>query len=97
MGQWAVGADGVRPGLPAKAAGKPGRAGLEIGSREGIAEESAPASRVTDETDYFRLADDTSTEIVVTIALFDSAILARIENMRLPRAAYQHWHQEAGR
>jgi hypothetical protein len=44
-------------------------------------------------------ADDTSGEnrIVVTIALFDSAILARIENMRLPRAAYQHWMAEAPR
>ncbi len=47
----------------------------------------------------FRVAEDTSSEdrIVVTIALFDSAILARIENMRLPRAAYQHWMAEAPR
>ena len=47
----------------------------------------------------FRVADDTSSEnrIVVTIALFDSAVLARIENMRLPRAAYQHWMAEAPR
>ena len=34
-----------------------GRAGSEVGSGEGTAEESPPAGRVTDETDYFRLAD----------------------------------------
>ena len=48
--------------------------------------------------DSFRVADTSSeNRIVVTIALFDSAILARIENMRLPRAAHQHWMAEAPR
>ena len=46
--------------------------------------------------DSFRVADASSENwIVVTIASFDSAILARIENMRLPRAAHQHWMAEA--
>jgi hypothetical protein len=31
--------------------------GSEVGSGEGTAEESPPAGRVTDETDYFRFAD----------------------------------------
>jgi hypothetical protein len=39
-------------------AGDSGRPGSEIGSGEGTAEESPPAGRVTDETDYFRLAGD---------------------------------------
>jgi hypothetical protein len=32
--------------------------GSQVGSGEGTAEESPPAGRVTDETDYFRFADD---------------------------------------
>jgi hypothetical protein len=39
-------------------AGDSDRAGSKIGGGEGTAEESPPARRVTDETDYFRLADD---------------------------------------
>jgi hypothetical protein len=35
-----------------------GRAESEIGGSEGTAEESPPAGRATDETVYFRLADD---------------------------------------
>jgi hypothetical protein len=31
--------------------------GMEVGGGQGTAEESLPAGRVTDETDYFRLAD----------------------------------------
>jgi hypothetical protein len=31
---------------------------MDVGSGEGTAEESPPAGRVTDETDYFRLADN---------------------------------------
>src|SRR5712692_9772589 len=42
--------------------GDSGRPGSEIGGGEGTAEESPPAGRVTDETDYFRLADDSPTE-----------------------------------
>jgi hypothetical protein len=38
-------------------AGDSGRPGSEIGGGEGTAEESPPASRGMDETDYFRLAD----------------------------------------
>jgi hypothetical protein len=38
-------------------AGDSGRAGSKVGSSEGTAEESPPAGRVTDETDYFRFAD----------------------------------------
>jgi hypothetical protein len=38
--------------------GDSGRPGSEIGGGEGTAEESPPAGRVTDETDYFRLAGD---------------------------------------
>jgi len=41
-------------------AGDSGRPGSEIGGGEGTAEESPPAGRVTDETDYFRLADHPS-------------------------------------
>ena len=33
-------------------------AGPKIGGGEGTAEESPPAGRVTDEADYFRVADD---------------------------------------
>jgi hypothetical protein len=33
-----------------------GRAGSEVGGGEGTAEESPPANRVADETDYFRIA-----------------------------------------
>jgi hypothetical protein len=33
------------------------RVGSEVGGGEGTAEESPPAGRVTDETNYFRLAD----------------------------------------
>jgi hypothetical protein len=43
-------------------AGDSGRAGSEVGSGEGTAEESPPAGRVTDETDYLRLADYPATE-----------------------------------
>ena len=39
-------------------AGDSGRAGSQVGSGEGTAEELPPAGRVTDETDYFRLADN---------------------------------------
>ena len=39
-------------------AGDPGRAGSEVRRGEGTAEESPPAGLVTNETDYFRLADD---------------------------------------
>src|SRR5450759_1390221 len=45
-----------REGRQASAGGS-GRAGWEIGGGEGTAEESPPAGRVTDKTDYFRLAD----------------------------------------
>jgi hypothetical protein len=38
--------------------GNPGRAGSEVGSGEGTAEESPSAGRETDETDCFRLADN---------------------------------------
>jgi hypothetical protein len=38
-------------------AGDSGRLGSEIGGGEGTAEESPLAGRVTDETDYFPLAD----------------------------------------
>jgi hypothetical protein len=38
--------------------GDSGGPGSEIGSSEGTAEESPPAGRATDETDYFRLADN---------------------------------------
>jgi hypothetical protein len=36
--------------------------GSEIGGGEGTAEESPPAGRPTDETDYFRLADQSEVE-----------------------------------
>jgi hypothetical protein len=39
-------------------AGDSGRAGSEVESGEGTAEELPPAGRVTDETDYFRSADN---------------------------------------
>src|SRR5215470_1117778 len=42
-------------------AGDSGRAGSEVGRGEGTAEESPPAGRVTDGTDYFRFADYTPT------------------------------------
>ena len=42
-------------------AGDSGRQGSEIGGGEGTAEEAPPAGRLTDETDYFPLADDSST------------------------------------
>jgi len=38
--------------------GDSGRPGSEIGGGEGTAEESPPAGRVTNETDYFRCAND---------------------------------------
>jgi hypothetical protein len=38
-------------------AGDSGRARPEVGGGERPAEESPPACRVTDETDYFRIAD----------------------------------------
>ena len=38
-------------------AGDSGRARSEVGSGEGTAKESPPAGRVTDEMDYFRIAD----------------------------------------
>jgi hypothetical protein len=46
---------GMLAGAPATDSG---RAGSEVGGGEGTAEESPPAGRVTDETDYFRLADN---------------------------------------
>jgi len=39
-------------------AGDSGRAGSEVGGGAATAEESPPAGRVTDETNYFRIADD---------------------------------------
>ena len=57
-------------------AGDPGRPGSEIGDSEGTAKESSPADLVTDETDYFRLADQpgvippTSNEIKTAIVDF---------------------------
>ncbi len=43
-------------------AGDSGRPGSEIRGGEGTAEEPPPAGRMTDETDYFRLADKPSSE-----------------------------------
>ena len=42
---------------PRESEGDSGRAGPEVGGGEGTPEESPPAGRVTDETDYLRLAD----------------------------------------
>jgi hypothetical protein len=41
----------------------------KIGGRERTAEESPPACRVTDETDYFRFADNTGVSITSSITL----------------------------
>jgi hypothetical protein len=45
--------------LARASAGDSCRARSEVGGGEGTAEESPPAGRVTDETDYFRFADNT--------------------------------------
>jgi hypothetical protein len=58
-------------------AGDSGRAGSEVGRGEETAEESPPAGGVTDETDYFRLADTTGQSLPTLedsdFAWFDNA------------------------
>ena len=44
-------------------------AGPEIGGGEGTAEESPPAGRVTDETDYFRIVDHSSRTLASSIVV----------------------------
>ncbi len=77
---------------PIASAGDSGRPGSEIGGGEGTAEESPPAGRVTDETDYFRLADDPGAimwlaRIETSSAVTFSGYESRPNSFRLPMAS----------
>jgi hypothetical protein len=63
-------------------AGDSGQPGSEIGSGERTPEESPPAGRVIDETDYFRVADNIAGNVRGWTAAFAGSLKAVTESLR---------------